>query len=461
MSNDREKHHKHVEAVHHAHAAHAAHTAHAHHAAHHHHADAKVVAKDATHAIRNVTHAMSNAVEHMFKGGGKAFTHVSHGAPHRDAVHHAAHKAAQHHSSGGGGIWGDICSFGSHMLHGAEHVGSHMLHGAEHLGKDVFHDAKNGLYKGLQWGSQEASNLGLGHVMDAMGLGKVNPHDVAMNHHITKTYHDQSKELNKVLGKGSGANWATFASWASNRAGQAIQNHDDPGGRFGRDADQLLSKMGIDGPVKTWNKEYNAESSQAAKGNQKVFHDISPRIQKFIDTFKGTSKPDQKKWDKFAAGFHGHESDMLKGFHNYYKAMFQHGSDKAQSVTLGNLQLGLHEQKLLQPNISGAIPKGQGGSLTPGQTVRVGKQVLHLSNNVTPSHADHGHALPEDLRHITNPELKSMLAQWGPQHGTLHGSGAHDWSNLHDRMKFISGLFLSYQQDPSLFENPLDTNPMG
>ena len=55
---------------------------------------------------------------------------------------------------------------------------------------------------------------------------------------------------------------------------------------------------------------------------------------------------------------------LIDGLHQYYNAMFQHGDQQAQSITAGNLLIGLHEQQYLQNNIQAAFPPGQGKEYT-------------------------------------------------------------------------------------------------
>ncbi|MFN0148131.1 MAG: hypothetical protein ACKVT1_16620, partial [Dehalococcoidia bacterium] len=59
-----------------------------------------------------------------------------------------------------------------------------------------------------------------------------------------------------------------------------------------------------------------------------------------------------------------------------------------------------------------------------------------------------------DLQSPANPELVAILARIAPAEGRPLGSGARDWSDLDERMRFIAGLFRAYQQDGTLFEAP-------
>lgn len=432
----------------------------------------KHVASGIGHVVSGGAHALESGAKDVAHGAASVATTVAHGATTAaSTVANGASDLAQGASSAANSLFdAGKAGFSSvtHAVGGAvsggvnalEQAGSTIAHGASTL----YHDARHDIKQGLVDASNVADKLGVGKILDGLGLGQVNQHDVQMNHHITDTYHRQSNDLKQFLGPGAGANWATYASWASDRAGQAIQNHDDPGGRVARDLNQIGANLpkplagllggplGLLGADKAgqYNKAYENESHQAAKGNQKVFADISPPIQQLMDTFGHDKSYDQGKWNQFAAQLKSQGKDpmLIDGLQNYYKARFQTGSDKAQSVTLGNLQLGLHEQKYLQDNIAGAFPPGQGAQYTAGQSAKVGDRSYTLNHDLPGS-------IPPDLQHITNPQLKSLLSQWGPPNGdSLKGTGAQDWTNLQDRMKFISGLFLSTYNDPSLFNNP-------
>ena len=79
---------------------------------------------------------------------------------------------------------------------------------------------------------------------------------------------------------------------------------------------------------------------------------------------------------------------------------------------------------------------------------------MNLAHDIPKDPANHGANWAPQLQNITNPELKKLVDQYGPLSGTLQGSGAPDWTNLNDRMRFITGLFMSRYNDPSLFNNP-------
>ena len=76
-----------------------------------------------------------------------------------------------------------------------------------------------------------------------------------------------------------------------------------------------------------------------------------------------------------------------------------------------------------------------------------GGEALHLGHDLTAEY-------PPPLRQITHPDLRSLLDQVDPTPDTPRESGAVDWSSLPERMHFIVELFRSYQQRQDLFQSP-------
>jgi len=60
-------------------------------------------------------------------------------------------------------------------------------------------------------------------IADVEAIGAF-PHPIPRNLKITQAYHELSAAVAAVLG--SGANWCTFATWASRQAGQTIRGDD-------------------------------------------------------------------------------------------------------------------------------------------------------------------------------------------------------------------------------------------
>jgi hypothetical protein len=63
---------------------------------------------------------------------------------------------------------------------------------------------------------------------------------------------------------------------------------------------------------------------------------------------------------------------------------------------------------------------------------------------------------PADLAVLQDAELIRIFRVYHADGVNAHGSGASDWSNLSERMRYILELFRSRQQDQRLFEPPFD-----
>lgn len=390
--------------------------------------------------VGRTTQGVQNLAGSAVHGAGQLASHALSGAQH--AASGLARDAGQFvHGAGGAGqaAWRKAEQTAGNVWHSIANGTDNLYHQARHdLKQNVLIPLGNGLDK-----------VGVGSLLDKTGLGKVSQDKIARNQKITRDYANVSRQMQDVLGPGAGANWATFAGFASSRAGQAIRNQDDPGGRTDRDLTALGSSLPlVGGMFKPYNNMYTNESNQASAGNSKVYNEIYPKFQDFVKTFKGLKQPDQQKWDQFAKGFSPDQHTLLDGFHNYYNSMFQTGKAKNESITLGNIQMGLHEQRRLQPQIQGAFPPGQSAQLTQTAQAQIGSHTYNLGQDVKGG-------IDPSLRNIDNPQLRSILQQYAPNvlHGSTQGSGARDWANLDERMRFIATLFASHYSDPSLYQS--------
>ena len=174
---------------------------------------------------------------------------------------------------------------------------------------------------------------------------------------------------------------------------------------------------------------------------------------------------------------------------------------RAQLLLLANVQIGLHEQTRLQPEIRGAMDAALldvadtrrrilqriAGVIEAGPLGRVHSAESRLLLNAVADEiaeelrlaariviTDHlmSIGLPQDrtlrlgsdavtsfpagLSRLTNPELTALLGKYSAAPDAPGGSAAIDWSVLPQRMHFIADFFRGYQQDPSLFDPPFD-----
>ncbi len=343
---------------------------------------------------------------------------------------------------------------------------------------------------------------------------------VLRNLRITAAYADLSRSFGAWLP--GGANWCTYATWASRQAGCTIRKedlaravetrleqrlHDRPllrevhavlglsTARLGAIAGELSQELpGID-----------RASDAVARGNLKVFAEIGRVFAQFVSSVPTGGMPEVNAF--FASLRQGPPPDgqnlLLRAFTSYVTARTTlDPALRAQQLLLANVQIGLHEQTRLQPEIAEAMdaalldvadtrrrviarldrlltdatPLAPPGGLRRDLVNRVadeiaqelrlvarlvitdrlmtiglpGDRTLHLGADVVGS-------FPPPLAAITEPELASLLSEYAAAASTTRGSGAIDWSVLAQRLHFIASLFRAYQADATLFEPPFST----
>lgn len=297
--------------------------------------------------------------------------------------------------------------------------------------------------------------------------------DTLRNLKITQDYSKLSKEMREMLGPDSGANWPTFATWASRQAGETIRQEDlGTTAKVGKKALDALGPVSrfvpILAPAKAGSDMYDASSAQVAKGNRKVYQEIAPQFARFIETFKGDKAPDPEKLKKFQEGFkagsveNGGQDGLKEAFNNYYKAMFEKDPDKKKELMfLANGQVGAHEQTRLQPEIQGALPYGSREFATSNMMRlglpdgRGGVNSVSLGEDVP---MFRGRTAPKELQQLQNTDAQNMVNKWDRNPNHVQGSGAKDWTNMNERMNYILDLFRSRHDDPALFQDPFTPN---
>jgi hypothetical protein len=294
-----------------------------------------------------------------------------------------------------------------------------------------------------------------------------------------------------------GANWCTFATWASKQAGCTIRKEDVSravGRHFRSRLDkrplgrQLARMPGLSAEVlaalvtqvSLALPGVDRAADAVARGNLKVFEEIG---RGFAQVLEGGPPPDG--------------ADLLRrAFVNYQTAVA--ASDltvRAQAAFLANVQIGLHEQTRLQPEIreamdaalldvaevrreildrletvvAGPVHAGALKDLLNGladdlaqevrSVVRVVMTELMMTIGLPRGRtlrlgSDVNHRFPATLKSLTNLELASLVATFDPTPDSTHGSGAIDWAVLEQRMRFITDFFRSSHDDESLHEAP-------
>jgi hypothetical protein len=340
---------------------------------------------------------------------------------------------------------------------------------------------------------------------------------ILRNLRITQTYHDLSQSLSRALGPDN-ANWCTFATWASKTAGGfirasrlAVELRELITGRDG-----LLSRISALSPsmiaataslrdpvawiVGVMERVLVQVGRLIAQGNLKVFEELAPVFSRFLEGFS-PSGPDASRIEPLLAGLRAGATeaggqDLLRdALTAYWEALAEREPRRrAQLMLLGNAEIGMHEQIRLQPYIAGALGAPVRETLIAGLEEQLGgaaadlldplldpltdmledlweryatREMMRLALPDGPLFlgrdlpAPSGRPLfPAALDQIELPQLRDLLAGLNALEARVAeaqvaaDSAAEDWSELKDRMRFITELFRSRQQDPRMMEEP-------
>ena len=354
------------------------------------------------------------------------------------------------------------------------------------------------------------------------------PDGVIRNLQITQCYHELALALKERTG--GSANWCTFATWASKQAGQTIRKED-----FIRTLELILGSeamakqaardlagavrwlgvfLNVEDTLELVLKAYDPEaafersSAAVAGGNLKVFAEIGREFARFHARCLSDPVYDPGSIDRFCEALRAGDPPEGQGalrqaFRCYYQALFEK-DEKARTelMLFANLEIGLHEQTRLQPEISAALAaplidpidfaRNLLDVLHPGWERR-NQVLLHLIRSLgrligieaalKAVHAvaqreaqyiitetmmtiglpppnrlrlgdDLAAGFPPLLEHIVHPELLALLARIDPTPDSTRGSGAEYWGDLPDRMHFITDMFRCYELSAPLFEPP-------
>jgi hypothetical protein len=268
---------------------------------------------------------------------------------------------------------------------------------------------------------------------------------------------------------GPGANWCTFATWASRQAGRTIRGEDleeQIEARLAGSAELLhplvslwrwLLRRGLLNPASRLGRlmaklhtpfdAFELASDAVARGNKKVFDEIGYEFARFLETVHDE--------DSLQAFLRDAPAELRDPFTRY------HRSKDPQSLLLANLEIGLHEQTRLQPEIREALDAPYKTALPiigpqklaskiARELITANLMVLTLPGRVLALGAN----LPDALPGATDPELVALIARYEPPAGAVDDCGAHDWSELHQRMHYISHLFRAFAATATLSDAP-------
>ncbi|MEV1119191.1 hypothetical protein AB0I91_29400 [Actinosynnema sp. NPDC049800] len=344
---------------------------------------------------------------------------------------------------------------------------------------------------------------------------------VVRNLRITHCYHELSRALADRTG--GSANWCTFAVWASKQVGRTIRQED-----LARTLERMLESSpdaaaAVDLLVRGLRRavprqvlddaerlvrqavlstaRLDAAGDAAARGNLKVFEEIAREFARFLvaspddlDGFYGALRPGEPPEG---------QRYLRQAFTRYHQATSAvDAKERAELLLLANVEVGLHEQTRLQPEITAAL---QAPVIDPRELERRLLDLLLPGNRVvkwlrrvlltvlgrrTPVRlavehlAEHARALvrravtehlmtlalpggdvldlgedlpaefPPLLARLSHPELLALLALVDPTSDSLLDTAARDWSDLPDRMHYIADMFRCHALRADLLDPP-------
>jgi hypothetical protein len=294
---------------------------------------------------------------------------------------------------------------------------------------------------------------------------------VIRNLQITECY---SRLAAAVADGRPGANWCTFATWASRQAGRTIRGEDMLEAlrrELGRDAELLhpiaslwraLLRRGLfdrESPFgrAVWSLHtpfdaFELASDAVARGNRKVFAEIGLQFARYLEL----------DFETFMEGLE--DAELRQAFTHLERGRT---TGDAGLIVLANLEIGLHEQTRLQPEIREALDAAAApaqsllkrilGRPLQRQLTRLSREAITQSLMVLslPGAALYlGRNLDKPKPPAANPELEALLARYEPVPPAIDDCGARDWSDLHQRMHYIAHLFRAYHDDAALTAAP-------
>jgi hypothetical protein len=217
-------------------------------------------------------------------------------------------------------------------------------------------------------------------------------------------------------------------------------------------------------------------SAAVARGNLKVFEEIGYEFARYLAV------------DDFDAFLSDVEPPLLRNAFTRYHALSGETDLKARAelALLGNLEIGLHEQTRLQPEIREALDapyvtaedlgrrmcgcrggrhlhRAVGVAAAPVQrpfaelareAITHSLMVLSLPGQIVALGTQLDEPYPEILRELINDELEALIAGFEPLPPAADDAGAHDWSDLDQRMHYIVHLFRAFHERSDLFDPP-------
>ncbi len=206
---------------------------------------------------------------------------------------------------------------------------------------------------------------------------------VIRNLRITQCYHELSKVLAARLEPG--ANWCTFATWASKQAGQTIRKEDlkrlleirlsqeAAPVQAAADFAEVAGLSSVQQAAALQRQALNPgnfvpaierASDAVGRGNKKVFDEIGREFARFFAACLQDEGPDDGNLASFCAALRPGDPPegqqyLRQAFSHYHAAMFEADAKaRAELILLANIEIGFHEQTRLQPEIAEALDAG-------------------------------------------------------------------------------------------------------
>ena len=182
---------------------------------------------------------------------------------------------------------------------------------------------------------------------------------------------------------GEGANWCTYATWASRQAGRTIRGEDafeQVGRRLGesrwllhpaatlwrrllrRGLFQRESRIGrLTAQLHTPFDALERASDCVARGNLRVFEEIGLEFARWLEECAPHAEPDSAPCRRFLEGLRPGDPPEGQRYLRQAFARYQRSRNepdpkaRAELTVLANIEIGFHEQTRLQPEIRAAL----------------------------------------------------------------------------------------------------------
>jgi len=301
---------------------------------------------------------------------------------------------------------------------------------------------------------------------------------------------------------GPGANWCTYATWASKQAGGTIRGEDlleHLGRRLG-EGRWLLH------PIATlWRRLLRRGLFQRETRLGRLTHELHTPFDAFERASDAVARGNVMVFEEiglqFARYLHGDQPEghrvLRQAFAHYERLRIERDAkQRAELAVLANLEIGLHEQARLQEQILEALDAAfetqenlgrrvlevlvpsaaqwwrvvrgpaaaaigvparalqRASSRLAREAITDSLMVLALPGRVLALGRNLTDAYPEELADPTDPELKELLARFEPVPPAPDDCGARDWSDQRQRMHYIVHLFRVFHLNDQLSQPP-------